>query len=242
MRRVGEMTLEGVGLLVMSLHLQRQIAKLKKKILGLGAQVEGAVADATRAVEQRDNDLAGEVIRKDAEIDQAKVEMEEACLHTLALHQPVAFDLRYIVATLKIAGELERVGDLAVNLAQLAQRSTEHPPADPPPFDLIGMTRQLRQMVKYSLDALVMIDPAMAREVIEADSEIDAIHRGMYRRVEEAIRQDPELVQTYLLLLSVSRHIERMADHAVNVAAEVIYTATGEVVMHRDRSTPTSAS
>lgn len=216
----------------MSLHLQRQINHLKKMILAVGAQVEEAVQLSIRAIESRDTDLAEQVIDNDRQIDLTEVEIEEECLHTLALHQPVAFDLRYVIATLKINGELERIGDLAVNVAQFSQQLAEFPPLDDMPFDLKGMTSTVRNMVKQSLDALVNIDPEIAEQVRQLDDQVDAIHRSMYQKVEQAIRSDPELVQVYVQLLGVSRNLERMADHAVNVAEHVIYMAKGDILRH----------
>jgi phosphate transport system protein len=216
-----------------SLHLQRQIANLKKVILALGAQVEESVQRATRAIEQRDPDLAKQVIAGDAEIDRVEVELEEECLHTLALHQPVAFDIRYVVATLKINTELERIGDMAVNLAEQGLALGCYPRLEPPPFDLPGMSRIVRRMLKQSLDALVTIDAAVAERVREQDDEVDAIHRDVYQRIEQAIREDPELVTVYIHLLSISRNLERIADHAVNIAEDVIYMARGEVLRHQ---------
>ncbi len=216
----------------MSLHLQRQISHLKKVILSLGAQVEESLQNAIEAIESRDIDLAQQVIDNDSVIDQMEVDIEEECLHTLALHQPVAFDLRYIVATLKINNELERIGDLSVNIAELAQFLTERARLQNPPFNIYDMTMKVRKMLKDSLDALVNIDPDLAEGVRQSDDEVDAIHRGMYMKVEQAIREDPELVKTYIYMLSVSRNLERIADHAVNVSEDVIYMAKGDILRH----------
>lgn len=216
----------------MSLHLQRQIAGLKKMVLALGAQVEEAVCNAIEAVQKRDPDLAQTIIDGDAKIDLMEVDIEEECLHTLALHQPVAFDLRYVVAVLKINNELERIGDLAVNIAEQAIFLRRRPPVEPLPFDLPGMAETVRNMVAHSLDALVNIDVELAVQVRSSDDKVDAIHREMFRAVERAIRTDPEMVQAYIHLLSVSRNLERMADHAVNVAEDVVYMARGDILRH----------
>lgn len=216
----------------MSLHLQRQIASLKKMILALGAQVEEAVTNAIQAIQERDPDMAQTVIDGDARIDLTEVQIEEECLHTLALHQPVAFDLRYVVAVLKINNELERIGDLAVNVAEQAVFLTQRAQLDYPPFDLPAMADLVRSMVAHSLDALVNIDVELAEQVRVRDDKVDAIHRDMYRCVENSIRGDPEMVQSYIHMLNVSRNLERMADHAVNVAEDVIYMAKGEILRH----------
>lgn len=216
----------------MSLHLQRQIGTLKKMVLALGAQVEEAVASAIQAVQARDVQLAQRVIEGDREIDLAEVDIEEECLHALALHQPVAFDLRYIISVLKINSELERIGDLAVNIAEQAIFLCQRASLQQPPFDMPGMARAVREMVQHALDALVNIDPELAATVRLRDEHVDKIHRGMYRLVENSIRTDPEMVQAYIHMLNISRHLERMADHAVNIAEDVVYMAKGEVLRH----------
>jgi phosphate transport system protein len=216
----------------MSLHLQRQISHLKKLLLALGAQVEEAVQTSIEAVVNRDAASAQRVVDGDLGIDRDEVDLEEECLHTLALHQPVAFDLRYIVATLKIDSELERIGDLAVNISELAILLSYEPPLAAVPFDLRGMADEVTRMLEDALDALVNIDPDLAEAVRKRDDTVDRIHREMYLQVEKAIREDPELVQPYIHLLGVSRHLERIADHAVNVAEDVIYMARGDILRH----------
>lgn len=213
----------------MSQHLHRQIEKLKRMALALGAHVEEAVTHSIQSVQERDADLAQTVIAGDRIIDLQEVDLEEEILHTLALHQPVAFDLRYVIAILKINNDLERVGDLAVNIAQQAIFLTRLPEISHTPFHLPDMTRRVRLMLKHGLDALVHIDSQLARAVIDEDDAVDEIHREMYRKVEQAIRADPELVKVYLHLLTVSRNLERMADHIVNIVRDVIYTAEGEM-------------
>lgn len=217
----------------MSVHLQKQIDHLKKMILALGAQVEQMVLEAIQAVEKRDPDLAEKIIQSDAKVDDVEVEIEEECLHTLTLHQPFAFDLRYIVATLKINNDLERMADLAANIARQSVELSHLPPVSPLPFDLPRMGQLVRSMVKHSLDALVNIDPALAEQVIERDEQVDEIHHDMYQSVLKAIQDDPQKAQALLYLASVSRNLERIGDHAQNVAEDVIYTARGEITRHR---------
>ena len=217
----------------MSMHLDRQVSKLKRMILALGAQVEEAVQQAIQAIHDREPALAQQVIDHDEKIDADEVELEEECLHTLALHQPVAFDLRYVVANLKINNELERIGDLAVNIAEQAVALAHEPCVASIPYDLQGMTRRVRQMLKQSLDALVNIDPELAEQVRREDDHVDAIHRDMYQAVERAIHEDGDHVEQYIHLLSVSRNLERIADHCVNIAEDVIYMAKGDIRRHR---------
>ena len=216
----------------MSLHLQRQISSLKKLLLTLGAQVEEALRTSIEAVANRDPVAAARVVSGDIGIDQNEVDLEEECLHTLALHQPVAFDLRYIVATLKIDSELERIGDLSVNIADLAILLSHEPPLARMPLDLRGMSDAVTAMLQDSLDALVNIDPDLAEGVRHRDDTVDRMHRDTYLQVERAVRADPELVQPYIHFLGVSRHLERAADHTVNIAEDVIYMARGEITRH----------
>jgi phosphate transport system protein len=216
----------------MRIHLQREIENLKKDILTLGAMAEYSVREATLAIERRDEELAQSVIEKDLTIDQMEVEVEESCLKILALHQPVAIDLRFIVAALKINNDLERIGDLAVNIAERALFLATQPPVSIS-FDFVGMARKAQVMLKQSLDALVNLNPEAAREVCEHDDEIDAMNRQMYLMVQDAIGTYPEQVESLIHLLSASRHLERIADHATNIAEDVIYMIEGRIVRHR---------
>ena len=219
----------------MSLHIQRQIDQLKKMILSLGAQVEEMVLDALDAFENREPDKARRVIESDSKIDQIEVDIEEESLHALALNQPVAFDLRYIIATLKINNDLERIADLASGIAKQAVMLSEQPPINLSKFELHRMGELVRSMVKQSLDALVNIDPDLAEQVCERDREVDAIHHEMYERIEAAIRDDVDHISAYLNLTTVSRSLERIGDHAQNVAEDVIYMARGEIARHRHK-------
>lgn len=218
----------------MPTHLQRQLDKLKRSLLSLGTLVEEAVDGAIRAIQNRDVSLAEAVITGDADIDQLEIDVEEECLHTLALHQPVAFDLRFVVAVLKINNDLERIGDLAVNVAQQAQFLASCAMVDRVPFDLGRMSALVQEMLSKSLDALVNLDPDMAREVRSLDDTVDSIHRTMYDRISDSMRQNQDQIEQMVHLINVSRQLERMADHAVNVAKDVIYMAEGDIVRHRN--------
>ncbi len=215
----------------MARHLQREIEALKKKMLSLGAAVEGGVRMAVSAIENKDADLAEKIINSDVEIDQREVDLEEDCLKILALHQPVAIDLRFIVAVLKINSDLERIGDLAVNMAERAQFLSNHPPIAVP-FDLEGLAVKTQRMLKDSLDALVNLDVELARDVCRTDDEVDAINREMYNLVTRAIRSKPEQVDILIPYLSISRYLERIADHATNIAEDVIYMIEGVITRH----------
>ena len=217
----------------MAQHLQREIEQLKKKVLALGATVEGSVHKAVHSLQHRDTALAEAVMAGDVAIDQSEVDLEEDCLKILALHQPVAIDLRFIVAVLKINSDLERIGDLAGHLAErtLALGSREHIMV---PFDLSLLAEKAQTMVKLSLDSLVNLDAAMAREVCRMDEEVDALHRATFDLIRDAIRNRPEHVDILITYLSVSRYLERIADHATNIAEDAIYMVEGVIARHRD--------
>lgn len=216
----------------MPVHLQREIENLKKDILTLGAMTENSVREATRAMEHRDETLAKGVIDNDISLDQMEVEIEESCLKILALHQPVAVDLRFIIAVLKINNDLERVGDLAVNIAERARFLATQPEVSVE-FDFTKMAAKTQQMLKKSLDALVNFNARLAHEVCICDDEIDAMNRQMYLIVQDAMSTYPDQVEPLLHILSASRHLERIADHATNIAEDVIYMIEGQIVRHR---------
>jgi phosphate transport system protein len=217
----------------MSVHLQRAIDQLKKDLLSLCALVEEQTQVAVRALLSRDDEMAHEAIYRDQEIDQREVEVEEECLKILALYQPVAADLRFIVAALKINNDLERIGDLAVNIARKAITFASGQPMEIP-FDLAGMWEKTQAMLRDSLDCLVNLDSALANAVCVRDNEVDALKRAIRLKAEEMIRKNPERAPTLLTLVAVSRNLERIADHASNIAEDVIYMAEGRIVRHTD--------
>ena len=216
----------------MSVHLKKAIDNLKKELLTLCGMVEDNLWQAVKSIKNRDVKLAQKVIDSDIQTDQMEVNVEEDCLKILALHQPVAIDLRFIITALKINNDLERIGDLAVNIAERSRFLSSQKPIDMP-FDFETMAEKTQAMVKKSLDALVHIDCDLASEVCQADDEIDAINRQMYDQVKDQIKQDSENIETLIHLLSVSRHLERIADHATNIAEDVIYMVKGEIVRHK---------
>jgi len=216
----------------MPAHLFREIENLKREILTLGAMAETAARDATWAIESRDESLAKNVIANDVKLDEMEVQIEENCLKTLALHQPVAIDLRFIIAVLKINNDLERVGDLAVNVAERAAFLATQPPVDIS-FDFQAMARKAQEMLKKSLDSLVNLSAEQAREVLVSDDEVDAMNRQMYLIVQDAIHAHPDQTGSLIHMLSASRHLERIADHATNIAEDVIYMIEGVIVRHK---------
>ena len=216
----------------MSRHLLQEIDKLQTTLLALTATAKGAVERAVQSVDDRDARLAQAVIDGDQGIDCAEVELEEDCLKILALYQPVATDLRRIVAVMKINNDIERIGDLAVNIAERALFLCTQPPVEAPP-DLAEMRTKALAMLNRSLDALVRLDATLAHEVRAADDEVDDLNREVFREFCVAVRKNPERVDCLVSHLSVSRHLERIADYATNIAEDVIYLIEGEIVRHR---------
>ncbi|MGA2034061.1 MAG: phosphate signaling complex protein PhoU [Thermoguttaceae bacterium] len=217
----------------MTSHLLREIETLKKDLLSICAIVEEQVRLAIRALLERDARLAQEVERRDADIDRREIEVEEGCLKTLALYQPVAIDLRWIVAALKINNDLERIGDLAVNIARKAAALAAGPHIDIP-FDINGMWQKTEAMLHDSLDALVNMDVALAEAVCARDDEVDRMKHQNRLAIEEAIARDPDCLQPLLKLLAVSRNLERIADCATNIAEDVVYMVEGKIIRHHE--------
>jgi phosphate transport system protein len=215
----------------MSVHLQREIDRVKKDILALCAIVENQVQMAVQALLDRDPELARTVQERDDEIDHREVEVEEECLKILALHQPVAIDLRFIISAMKINNDLERIGDLAVNIARKAMTFMEETQMEIR-FDIAGMWEKTQAMLNDSLDALVNMDSALAADVCRRDDEVDRVKHDIRVDIEEAIRRDPEQVRPLMRLLAVSRNLERIADCATNIAEDVIYMSEGRIIRH----------
>src|SRR6185369_3565189 len=214
-------------------HLDLEIVKLKKQILSLSAFVEESVAKSVAAINARDAELGQQVIDFDSDIDALEVEVEEECLKLLALHQPVAQDLRFIVACIRLNSDLERIGDLAVNIGERAVFLSSVAEVSEKPLDVGAMAKLVRSMLSEALNALVNLDARLARRVCAMDDEADSMHRDTFRRVEDAVGRHPSEFATLTHYLSVSRYLERIADHATNIAEDVIYMVEGEIARHR---------
>jgi len=213
-------------------HFQRELDKVKKMILSLGALVEQRVNRIRQAVEERDVALAKEIAHLDHEIDDMEVEIEEECLKIIALHQPVATDLRFLVAVIKINNDLERIGDQVVNIAQRVLHIANRPTVSFQ-FDYSEMAAKAETMLRMSLDSLVNQDLDLAIKVLHLDDEVDSLKDEAYDRIKEAIAEGVTEDIGYMInLLLISRHIERLADHATNIAEEVAYMIEGEIVRH----------
>ena len=216
----------------MSIHMKNEIERLKKKLLTLCAQVEEQLWQAVQSIKRRDEAQARKVIADDARIDQDEVDVEEDCLKILALHQPVAIDLRYIITAMKITNDMERIGDLAVNIAERSEFLSRQDPLEMP-FDFDLMAEKVQIMLRKSIDALVNLDCRTAQAVCEMDDEVDAINKEMYDLVKQRILAAPAQIEILIHLLSVSRHLERIGDHATNIAEDVIYMVEGRIVRHQ---------
>lgn len=215
----------------MSVLLQNELDVLKRKLLNLSSTVEKSVELAVRAVIERDAELAKEVVKGDHAIDLKEVEVEEDCLKILALHQPVAIDLRLVIAVLKINNDLERIGDLASNIAHRAIYLTQKKPIAIP-FDYQKMVSTTRTMLRNALDAFIKLDTSLAHQVCSMDEEVDNVNREMYNKVFYEIKNNPNLVEPLIHYLSISRNLERIADYATNIAEDVIYMIDGKIIRH----------
>lgn len=215
----------------MTIRFQRELDKIKKSILSLGTLVEDRVRIAVDAIENRDLDTAKKLIMSDHEVDEMEVEIEEECLKIMALHQPVAIDLRFLVAVIKINNELESIGDQVVNIAERVEIIANNQGQDMF-FDYSKMADKAQSMLKKSLDALVNMDVDLAFKVILLDDGVDELKNVAYDKIKQAMSENPDISGFLINLLLISRHLERLADHCTNIAEEVIYMVEGEIVRH----------
>jgi len=218
----------------MAKHFQKELEKLKKRVLGLGAQVEDRLRLAVRAIESRELFDAERIIKSDYLIDEEEVEIEEECLKILALYQPVAVDLRFIIATIKINSELERIADEATNVAHRLKKIIQCNDGCGIFYDYGDLVRRVQAMLNKGLDAMINLDVDLAFKVLLLDDEVDNLHHEMYRRVMKDMLAFPGNVEYLMNKFLISRHLERIGDHATNIAEEVIYLVEGEIVRHKD--------
>ena len=217
----------------MALHLQRDLEHLKREILAVGTLVEEAISKSLRLLSDRDPALIDEILEGDHVIDRREVEVEEECLKVMALHQPMAADLRFVIAVLKVNNDLERMGDLAGNIARRCRHAHMQPPSSEPLVNFDELGEKVLRMVHASLDALVRSDAAIARDVCRMDEEVDELHRALYNRVKRYMPENPALVEEALNALTVSRSLERIADLATNIAEDIVFMVDGEVIRHQ---------
>jgi len=212
-------------------HLQRDLDELSKQLLKLGGMVEEATNRAITAAAKRDKALAVAVIDGDSQINVLENQIEEDALKTLALHQPVARDLRFIITALKVNNDLERMGDLAANISERTIQLSENEPV-PMPECFGQLATSVRGMVHDSLNALVDRNADLARRVCEVDDEVDKINREMIATMFRLMKASPDLIEPAVAIISISRHLERIGDLATNIAEDVIFMAEGEIVRH----------
>ncbi|MBU1221705.1 phosphate signaling complex protein PhoU [Myxococcota bacterium] len=215
----------------MTIRLRKETEKLIKKLYTLESMVEESLSRAVEAVGKRNQGLAKLVIENDNQIDQMEVELEEECLKILALYQPVAGDLRMVIAILKMNNDLERIGDLAANIGEKAVHLATHDLLEIP-YDFNAMATCARNMLKGCFDALSTSDADKAQSVREMDDKLDTMNREMYSLVESSILKNPENLDSYIHMMGISRNLERMGDLAVNIAEDVIYMVEGSIVRH----------
>jgi phosphate transport system protein len=216
----------------MSKHLERDLQNLERQLLTQASVVEGMIRTASRALCQRQADLVWEVIKQEQQVNAREVLIEEECLKILALHQPVAIDLRRTAAVLKINGDLERIADLAVNLGERVRALAEQPDIHLSE-NLEKMATISVEMVRGALDAFVEFDADAAEKVCLRDNEVDDLNLKLIEELHEVMRTRSDLVEAALYFFSATRHIERIADHATNIAEDVIYLVEGEIARHR---------
>jgi phosphate transport system protein len=212
-------------------HFEEELGTLQTRLLEMGGLAEERVRAAVHGLVARDLEVTDRVLRGDEPINQLHVEIDERCFRLLALYQPMARDLRSIVAAVKINSDLERVGDLAVNIAEAARRYTMHPPVKQL-IDIPRMGEIAQEMLHDALDSYVKRDTTLARSVLKCDDELDALKTQVFRELLTYMLQDPTTIEPSLDLILVSRHLERIGDHATNVAEDVIFMVSAQDVRH----------
>ncbi|HEY7037396.1 MAG TPA: phosphate signaling complex protein PhoU [Methylomirabilota bacterium] len=215
----------------MQRHFHEELEALKQTLLAMGGLVEDQIRRVMRALLERDDVIAQEVIERDRQVNAYDVEVDEQCVSLLALHQPAAGDLRFITTAMKIVTDLERIGDQAVNIAQRVLELNREPQLKPY-IDLPRMAEKAQRMVKESLDAFVARDTALARQVCGNDAEVDALKEQIFRELLTFMMEDPRTIPRAIRVILISRFLERVADHATNIAEMVVYLVEGKMVRH----------
>jgi phosphate transport system protein len=220
-------------------HFEEELQALKNRLLSMGALVEERVHDAIQALIERRLDAAERIIASDQDVNELQIEIDERCLRLLALQQPMASDLRLITAAMKINADLERIGDQAVNIGEQAVRILAHPPLKPL-IDLPRMAEIAQKMTRESLDAFVRKDAKLARAILARDDEVDQLKDQVFRVLLTYMMADPGTIERALGLILISRHLERIADHATNIAEDVIFVVEAKDVRHHHEERPGS--
>lgn len=225
----------------MTIHLIRDLESLHRDVVSMCTMVEDIIHKAVDELGRTSKTLADELREQDKVIDQWDVKIEEECLKLLALHQPVAIDLRRIAAVLKITGELERVADLGVHIAERSKGMGEYPNVHVPER-LKQMAQIALNMLHHSIDSYVELNTKVAQHVIEEDDLVDDMNKEIIDGLVDAMKQTPDVIEPAMHLFSASRHIERVADHATNIAEDVIYLVDGAIVRHGYDDPPSHSS
>ena len=212
-------------------HFQEELELLQQRLLSMGGLAEERMRDSVRGVSQRDPRLVERILTGDEPINALHIEIDDRCFKLLALHQPMAADLRAIVAAVKINTDLERVGDLAVNIAEAGKRYLQHPPVKPL-IDIPRMGDIAQRMLRDALDAFVRRDTQLAQDVLAADDQLDALKTQIFRELLTFMLSEPGTIEPALDLILISRHLERIGDHATNIAEDVIFMVSAKDVRH----------
>jgi phosphate transport system protein len=212
-------------------HFQEELEQLQQRLLSMGGLAEERMCDSVRAVSHRDVTLVERLLAGDEPINALHIEIDDRCFKLLALHQPMAADLRAIVAAVKINTDLERVGDLAVNIAEAGKRYLQHPPVKPL-IDIPRMGDIAQRMLRDALDSFVRRDIQLAQAVLVADDALDALKTQIFRELLTFMLADPATIEPALDLILISRHLERIGDHATNIAEDVIFMVSAKDVRH----------
>lgn len=215
----------------MERHFDAELGQLKEKLLKMAGLVEEAISLSIKALVDRDERLAQNIIGQDEAINTMEIEIDEMALKLLALHQPAAVDLRFLIMALRINNDLERMGDLAVNISERTLDLVRQPPLKPL-IDIPRMAVMAQKMVKDSLDAFVNKDAELARSVCRRDDEVDNLNSQIFRELLTYMMQDPQTIQRALDLILVAKHLERIADHATNIGEDVVYLVKGKTIKH----------
>jgi len=215
----------------MERHFDEELNRLNEKLLLMARLVEESVALAVKGLKERQEEFARDVIKREQDVNLMEIEIDELCMKLLALRQPVASDLRFITSAMKIAGDLERIGDLAVNIAEVSLELLKVPLLKPL-IDIPRMAAVAQSMVKDSLNAFINRDEKLARAVCERDDEVDSLNDQIFRELLTYMISDPATINRAVGLILVGRHLERIADHATNIGEDVIYLVLGKTIKH----------
>ena len=217
----------------MTVHLQRDLDNLKKDIVHLGSLVQNSTQSVVEFLGTKSEQQLQDVLEYEDRINELEVDIEEHCLKVLALHQPVAIDLRFIIVIMKVNNDLERMGDQAVNISQRVKSLMDGPKL-PISLPIDEMTNAVQKMVSLSLEALVSQDPAIARKVVDMDDIVDDLNAQTYDLIRETIQANPSLVNTAMSMATISSNLERIGDLCTNIAEEVIFMVEGQVIRHQN--------